>query len=273
MDTLRANHWYIRFILMVFLLLPIGNLVAKNVIFDLGGVLLRTKKSCIMRKIGIFPLLSYSISHGNPRTALFKTLANIEPFMEHSIESYDEEENTLPPLFCDFLAGIPSEQILDRIAAAIDQEDLLWQLAETIFDPLMLASSQRIINAGESFVHECIEQGHDVYILSNWDAESFVILQQLYPAFFSLFKGIVVSGNCHLVKPDPAIYTYLLKTFQLDPHECVFIDNQYENIDAAEQVGMKALYCPTRWTGSPHFKKVRKQFYAWLEEEAKIATL
>ena len=45
----------------------------------------------------------------------------------------------------------------------------------------------------------------------------------------------------NLVKPEPEIYQYLLREFQLKPDSCVFIDDSPTNITAAENEGIQGI--------------------------------
>ena len=230
-----------------------------NIIFDLGGVLIEPDKSAVAMKAGYMKLAFYAITHmENPRTSLFNILNEIDPYTESAIITYDENGKPLPGIMCDWLRGIPSKKILGKIENKITSHHTLWPLANAIFEPECMASTELIIESGKQFVQECLEQGHNVYILSNWDAESFTYLQQQYPEFFGLFSGIVISGDCGILKPDPNIYRYLLLQYQLDPKECVFFDNQQENVAAATHVGIHGIFVPTK-KGHPDFEPARQE--------------
>src|SRR5207244_347899 len=60
-----------------------------------------------------------------------------------------------------------------------------------IFTPEFFAQSRKISAAGIAFIKKCKREGHKIYALSNWDAESFVLLKQRYPELFDLFDGII----------------------------------------------------------------------------------
>lgn len=51
------------------------------------------------------------------------------------------------------------------------------------------------------------------------------------------FKGLVVSCDIKITKPDPRIYEHLLKTYSLSAEECLFIDDREKNIAAANALG------------------------------------
>ena len=56
---------------------------------------------------------------------------------------------------------------------------------------------------------------------------------------FSLFDGLVFSGPLHMTKPGSEIFAHLLQTYELDPAECIFIDDSEKNI-----IGAKAVNIP-----------------------------
>ena len=82
--------------------------------------------------------------------------------------------------------------------------------------------------------------GYKVYGLSNWSMETYPMIRDSYEVF-SLFDGIVVSGEECLLKPDKAIYNCLLERYGLQPEESIFLDDNADNVAGAEAVGMKAL--------------------------------
>lgn len=67
------------------------------------------------------------------------------------------------------------------------------------------------------------------YIFKNWE-------------FFKYFDGKIVSGHCKLLKPEKEIYELLCSTYSLNPIECVFIDDTKANIEAAEKFGIKGIH-------------------------------
>jgi len=82
---------------------------------------------------------------------------------------------------------------------------------------------------------------YKIYALTNWSAETFPLAQKRY-SFLSGFDGMVVSGKVKLIKPDPAIYHYLLESFSLLAAECVFIDDNMENVQTASKLGFSVIH-------------------------------
>ena len=53
--------------------------------------------------------------------------------------------------------------------------------------------------------------------------------------------GVLFSYACGLIKPDPEIYRLLFKTFDIRPERAVFLDDNRDNILAAEREGLHAI--------------------------------
>ncbi len=85
------------------------------------------------------------------------------------------------------------------------------------------------------------EQGYPLYGLSNWPAEKFAIVRQLYP-FFAWFDHVVISGEVKLVKPDRAIFELLLERIDRPAKGCVYIDDHEPNIAVARELGFQTIH-------------------------------
>lgn len=83
-------------------------------------------------------------------------------------------------------------------------------------------------------------RGVPLYALSNWSAETFGLSRSRFP-FLEWFRGIVVSGEERVLKPDPRIFALLLERYGIDPGRAVFIDDSPANTAAAEAIGMHAI--------------------------------
>lgn len=82
------------------------------------------------------------------------------------------------------------------------------------------------------------QKGYGLYVLSNASDKFYEYFPNFAP--FDFFKGIVVSADIHMIKPDIAIYKYLLEKYDLTPEECLFIDDRANNVEGAKQSGMQA---------------------------------
>jgi HAD superfamily hydrolase (TIGR01509 family) len=83
-------------------------------------------------------------------------------------------------------------------------------------------------------------RGIPLYCLSNMSAAVYDHLR-LRHDFWDRFRGIVISGHIRLVKPEPEIFTHLLERFGLEADETVFIDDMAANVEGARAVGMHAI--------------------------------
>ena len=80
-----------------------------------------------------------------------------------------------------------------------------------------------------------------VLALTNWSGETFPTALQLFD-FLHWFEGIVVSGDEKLIKPDHRIYHRLFNRYHLTPQESVFIDDSLPNIITARKLGMYGIH-------------------------------
>ena len=60
--------------------------------------------------------------------------------------------------------------------------------------------------------------------------------------FWNEFDGRVISAEVKLIKPDPAIYEYLLEKNGLTNSGCIFIDDSLINVHTAENLGIKSIH-------------------------------
>ncbi len=88
------------------------------------------------------------------------------------------------------------------------------------------------------------ERGLQVYVLSNFSEKIWKECQDALE-FFPFTDGGIISYKEHLIKPEPAIYSLLLKRYGLKAEECVFIDDLKENIEAAKRQGIHGIVFET----------------------------
>ena len=84
------------------------------------------------------------------------------------------------------------------------------------------------------------EKGYGIYLLSNYSEE---LLESHVgdTEIRDLVDGGVVSFQIHEIKPEPAIYQYLLQKYDLKPEDCLFFDDRAENVEAARKLGISAI--------------------------------
>ena len=59
---------------------------------------------------------------------------------------------------------------------------------------------------------------------------------------FHDLKGIVVSGEEKIVKPDKRLYKILLERYDLIAEESLFIDDNAANIESARELGFQTMH-------------------------------
>lgn len=82
---------------------------------------------------------------------------------------------------------------------------------------------------------------YKLFVLSNFHYPAFDYIFKNWE-FFKYFDGKIVSGHCKLLKPEKKIYELLCSTYSLKPNECVFIDDTKVNIEAAEEFGINGIH-------------------------------
>ncbi|TKT81162.1 HAD family phosphatase [Aquamicrobium sp. LC103] len=85
-----------------------------------------------------------------------------------------------------------------------------------------------------------IDAGHDVTMLTNFASDTFVEARERY-AFLQRPRGVTVSGDVRLIKPDRRIYELHAETFGLRPEATLFIDDSAKNVDGAREAGWRSV--------------------------------
>uniref|UniRef100_UPI0035CB6A50 HAD family hydrolase n=1 Tax=uncultured Sphingomonas sp. TaxID=158754 RepID=UPI0035CB6A50 len=80
-----------------------------------------------------------------------------------------------------------------------------------------------------------------LYAITNFSGEFWPPFRAREAALFDRFRGIVVSGDELLTKPDPAIYRLALDRFGLRAEDTLFVDDRADNVAGAQSVGMGAV--------------------------------
>jgi len=84
-------------------------------------------------------------------------------------------------------------------------------------------------------------RGTRLYALTNWSFETFPVARRRFE-FLTWFQDIVISGEVKLAKPDPRIFELARTRCQLNPASTVYIDDAPRNVEAARNLGFRALH-------------------------------
>jgi 2-haloacid dehalogenase len=97
------------------------------------------------------------------------------------------------------------------------------------------------IDGTVAILEALVERGVPIYALSNWSAETFPHARRRF-AFLARFRGIVISGEVGIVKPDPAIYRLLLERHGIAANDAVYVDDVARNAAAATALGFHGIH-------------------------------
>jgi len=180
------------------------------VVFDLGGVLI----------------------DWNPRHLYRKLFAGDEAAMEHFLatictQHWNERQD----------AGRSfAEAEAELIRVHPDKAELVRAWRRRF--PEMIAGA---IGGTVEIVERLHARGVPLYALSNWSRETFPSQRGRF-AFFERFRGIVVSGEEGVIKPDRRIYEILFRRYALAPRDAVFVDDNPANARAADALGVHGIH-------------------------------
>ena len=88
---------------------------------------------------------------------------------------------------------------------------------------------------------DLIDKGYDVTMLTNFAADTFTHARELFP-FLNRPRGVTVSGEISLIKPDVEIYEKHARDFGLKPETTLFIDDTLVNVEGARAAGWQAVH-------------------------------
>jgi 2-haloacid dehalogenase len=91
-----------------------------------------------------------------------------------------------------------------------------------------------------AIMEKLIDKGRDVTMLTNFAADTFAEARKIFP-FLNKPRGVTVSGEIGLIKPDVEIYRKHARDFDLVPEATIFIDDSFANVEGARAAGWQAV--------------------------------
>ena len=85
------------------------------------------------------------------------------------------------------------------------------------------------------------QRGVPLYGLTNFSAETYLPAFARFE-FLRWLRGVVVSGEVGVIKPDPRIYEIAIERFAIDPHCAVYVDDVPINVEAAVRFGIHGIH-------------------------------
>ena len=180
----------------------------KTIIFDIGNVLMKFDSFPFIKE-----LLGEDEAVENVARAIFGT-------------GYWEDLD---------LGMEPEEVFLKMISDAPDYEKEIR---------LTLASIDRGIKRADyarDWVRDLKKRGYRILFLSNY---SEYVMDSRWDVldFLPLMDGGIFSCYVGMIKPDPEIFYKLFEKYDLNPSECVFIDDTAANIQTAKRLGLNTIH-------------------------------
>jgi putative hydrolase of the HAD superfamily len=180
----------------------------RNVIFDLGGVLLDWNPGRVLASCYADPALCEQM-----RAGLFGHADWI---------AFDRGELTEPELLT---------RVQQRTGRDLAE---LARVIDTIRDSLVAKPDTVAV------LRSLSARQVPLYCLSNMPMSVFTHVRERYD-FWDAFSGIVVSGDVRMAKPERAVFEHILEQYRLVAEETVFVDDLATNIAAAEAVGLRTV--------------------------------
>lgn len=181
-----------------------------NIVFDLGGVLVDWNPRYLYRDV-------------------FKSEDEMEYFLQYVCSP---EWNLRLDAGLSFQVAIP-ERCLEYPQYAREIQ-MYWERW-----PQMLKGE--ISPVVEIFRYFKSHSDYKTYALSNWSNQTFPIAEERFD-FLKEFDGVILSGKEKVIKPDPEIFHRLLNQFQLKAEQCLFIDDNLDNVKSALDLNFLALH-------------------------------
>ncbi len=180
----------------------------RNVIFDLGGVLLEWDPDRILSR--------------------FQPDADLRTRLRANLFGPDWR------LFD--RGGLTEPELIGRLQARLG-------LSRTELIEIVDAVRESLVEKPETvrLVRALHRRGIPLYCLSNMPASIYAHLRRRH-AFWDVFRGIVISGEVRMAKPEPEVFTHLLQRFDLRAVETVLVDDLAVNIDAARATGLRTVW-------------------------------
>jgi 2-haloacid dehalogenase len=96
------------------------------------------------------------------------------------------------------------------------------------------------IDGSVEILQACLERGMDVTLLTNFAADTFYETCERFP-FLRSTRGVTVSAEIGLIKPDAEIFAHHCETFSLQPSATLLIDDDANNVNSAIDAGWQAV--------------------------------
>ncbi len=185
----------------------------KNIIFDLGGVIINYDKNKIINEFA-------------------KTDEEKNYLMEKNFKAPEWEK-------CD-LGKITNKEACDLINNR--ENNIYLEMTKDFWQRWY--KTQNINEEVVEIAKKLKSKGYNLYVLSNMANSTYEYFRA--HEFFKLCTGIIISAQEHVKKPNEKIFNILLNRYNLIADECLFIDDDdtgksYENANRLGIQGRRVI--------------------------------
>ena len=142
---------------------------------------------------------------------------------------------------------ISSGQYWDQVAGSLNRKVTPEQIE--LINDLDIRSWVQIDETMLSFIFDSRDSVSVMAVLSNMTFDTLKYIKAEY-SWIEVFDKHFFSCEIGMSKPDPGIYVHCLKELDIDPDQCLFIDDSEENVVAARKFGINSLL----YSGFPEFQ-------------------
>jgi HAD superfamily hydrolase (TIGR01509 family) len=226
------------------------------ILFELTNVLVKENQMGFSKKVGYGNLASYTLTHwknpGHRCLDMLEAISKHEKQIPHITVTLNKK--ILPRCLVELQEGKKTSaqtsaeireaiEVLDtqNYFTSIKEKNLMHTIMKIALDPQFTATLIEPIKPTVQLAHKLKAAGHSIYIFANTPDELFKAFQKKHPEIISIFDGVVVSSDVKAVKPDPIIFDHLIRTHNVNPKDCILIDDRKENLTAAKNRGMQVV--------------------------------
>ena len=196
----------------------------------------------------------------------------VEKGREHKKNFMKSKQNVQAILF-DFVGvlmrmkEVPSDPITDevnRMIGSVVDDETFKKEAQTRFnltDAQFEVCLEKIIHRFEPFkpVWDMIprlKKQYKLAVINNGTALTLPRVFTRFPQLTEQFDEFVSSAKERVRKPDQKIYLVTCQKLNVQPKECLFMDDNTQYTDAAALLGMKVIWWETHEKGFEEFRNL-----------------
>ena len=137
-------------------------------------------------------------------------------------------------------AGEPTAACIADLQARFPEYREAIALYDTRYFDMLTGEMPGMRQLLQDLINQSTHQPINLYGLTNWSMETFPEARRRFP-ILQMIDRYVVSGAEGLVKPDPRLFEVLTGRYGLRAEECVFVDDNPDNVAAARRLGMEGI--------------------------------